>query len=396
MKIQLPNGKYVSQITVEQDHLKVDFKKRQKIGLLLIGINERYWPYLAQVIRDCKQHFLPQHKVEYHIWSDITPDARKVWEAYQLETEALFTEYHQSKEKDAVVNKIGTRLISLFNRFDKTSGYGLQEGLARLGQDRIFLRRDEKAAWLETQPMPQDKMVTALTEVSSNIVTAVKGVIDEVLSHHVYETEPIEWPAPTLMRYHLFLQQEEKLNDYDYLFYLDADMRVVTKISDEILGEGLTAAEHPMYARRKEYLAPYEPNPKSAAYIPRVGNIVNENGKSRFVERYYAGGFQGGRTHLFMKAMRRMKKTIDRDFHNNYTAIWNDESHWNKYLYTNDDPLIVLGPEYVYPDSLIKEYYEPIWGRKIEPKIMTITKPFNLSSEGGAHVREFLTQQGKV
>lgn len=192
----------------------------------------------------------------------------------------------------------------------------------------------------------------------------------------VYPTEPVQWPLPTLMRYHLFLQQEEKLAEYDYIFYMDADMRVVAPIGNEILGEGLTAAQHPMYALRPHYQAPYEPNTDSAAFIHRPVH-------------YYAGGFQGGTAKEFIKAMKAMKKNIDKDFMKNYTARWNDESHWNKYLFDNP-PVIVLSPSYIYPDSLIKEYYEPLWGCSYEPKIVTLTKPFSVSKEGGAAVAKML------
>lgn len=206
----------------------------------------------------------------------------------------------------------------------------------------------------------------------------------------VFPTEPVTWPYPTLMRYHLFLQQEEILEDYDYLFYCDIDMRIVDKIGDEILGDGLTMAEHPMYSIRKEYVPPYEPNPRSSAYIPRLGTVINENGKPRFKPLYAAGGFQGGKADMFITAMKEMKKNIDKDFANNYTAIWNDETHWNKYLYDYRGPLVALSPSYIYPDSLIKEYYEPIWGTSYPPKIITITKPFSLSKEGGEHLRKLI------
>lgn len=85
--------------------------------------------------------------------------------------------------------------------------------------------------------------------------------------------------------------------------------------------------------------------------------------------------------------MKVMKKNIDKDFNKNYTAIWNDESHWNKYVFKHANPVdghktIVLGPEYVHPDSLIKEHYEGVWGRTLTPKIITLTKPWQLSKEG--------------
>lgn len=198
----------------------------------------------------------------------------------------------------------------------------------------------------------------------------------------VFPTEPVGWPYPTLMRYHLFLQQEEILKEYEYVFYLDIDMRIVDTIGDEILGDGLTVAEHPMYSLRREYIPPYEPNRNSTAYIPRLGCVLNENGKPWFKPIYAAGGFQGGKTELFIEAMKVMKKNIDSDFVNNYIAIWNDESHWNKYLYGYTGHLIVLSPSYIYPDSLIDIYYKKIWGKTYQPKIMTLTKKFTTSKEG--------------
>lgn len=92
----------------------------------------------------------------------------------------------------------------------------------------------------------------------------------------VFETETVEWPMPTLMRYHLFLQQEEILSKYDYIFYCDVDMHFVSVVGDEILGKGLTAALHPGYAVDKKFWPPYEPNEKSTSYIPRPGLVIND------------------------------------------------------------------------------------------------------------------------
>lgn len=321
MKIPLPDNQYIKKIEVNDDGLDVQFADRLKIALVLISVNDRYWPYLKQVIEDCKTNFLPQHRVDYFVWSDIP--------------EKGTTEY---------------------NKIENTQWWTKEQLLSTV-----------------------------------NFLRDTKGI-------EIFPTEPIEWPAPTLMRYHLFLQQEEKLKDYDYIFYLDADMRVLDKISDEVLGEGITAAEHPMYSLRREYIPPYEPNKDSAAYIPRLGQIVDEGGKPRFRPLYLAGGFQGGKSGLFIEAMKTMRDNIDKDFNKNYTAIWNDESHWNKWVYENANPLdghptIVLPPSYIYPDSLIKEYYEPIWGKKYDPKIVTITKPFSLTKEGAVHLNEFLGKE---
>ncbi len=332
-KVLLPKGKYIKNIVVNDDGLDIEFAKRKKIGLLFVCINPRYWPYLKQVIEDCRKNFLPQHNVEYLVWSDIpltdTPEFLKG-------VNTLLTE---EQLQQAVIR-------------------GERPGDQWWGKETI---RDTVDFFRNQNDI------------------------------HVFETDKIDWPAPTLMRYHLFLQQEDKLKDYEYLFYLDADMRVVEKISDEVIGEGLTAAEHPMYSLAPRYIPPYEPNPESSAYIHRLGQVVDDGGKPRFKPYYVAGGFQGGKTKLFIEAMQVMKENIDTDFNKNYVAIWNDESHWNKYLWDYyKGPLLVLSPSYIHPDSLINEYYKPLWGQDYPPKIITITKPFSLSKQAGSELNKLL------
>jgi hypothetical protein len=218
---------------------------------------------------------------------------------------------------------------------------------------------------------------------------------DTKIDAKIIPTEPFQWPLPTLHRYSLFLREEELLSTYDYIFYCDADMAFVSRVGDEILGD-LVAAQHPMYAIRKGSVPPYEDNPKSACYIPRLGRILEENGQKRFEPLYLAGGFQGGRSDVWIKAMKRMKEMIDEDFtKNNYIPKWNDESAWNKYLFERDplmEGVVVLNPSYIYPDSLIGQYYRKEWGRNYVPKLVTITKKFSLTKEGGQNLRQILNQ----
>lgn len=213
--------------------------------------------------------------------------------------------------------------------------------------------------------------------------------VDTKIDAKIIPTEPHSWPLPTLMRYSVMLRQEELLSSYDYIFFCDVDMKFVSRVGDEILGD-LVGATHPMYFIRQNYLPPYEPNEKSTAYIPRPGRVITENGKKRLQPLYFAGGLQGGRSEVFIKAMKTMRDMIDKDFtKNGYVAIWNDESYWNRYCLDNP-PTVVLNPSYVYPDSLLKAYYIPAWGRNFVPKLITITKKFSLSKEGGAAIQQML------
>lgn len=243
--------------------------------------------------------------------------------------------------------------------------------------------------------MPADKVDLRKKDEKNAFADGYNAAIEEAgtmaLGATIFPTESQPWPIPTLLRYHLFLQQEEILKDYDYIFYCDVDMKFVNVVGDEILGKGLTAALHPGYATDKKVWPPYEPNKQSASFINRPGLVINENGKPRFMPMYFAGGLQGGTSKEWFKAMRAMKDLIDKDMAHNYTPIWNDETAWNKYLERTPENLTVLTPSYIYPDSLIKEYYEPlVWGTSYVPKLVTLTKSFSVSAEGGKAVQQMI------
>lgn len=304
---------------------------KYRVAFNIICVNPPYWQYLKGVIDSARKYFLAGHQVDIFIWSDIiSPD---------------------NPNKDAFLANFptATDLLNLSLQGESINQYVSRE------------------------------VVNQSIEDVANL-----GVT-------VFPIEPIEWPRPTLMRYHTYLQQEEILQEYDYIFHCDADMLFVSMVGDEVLGKGLTAVQQPMYALDKIYIPPYEPNPRSTAYIPRPGRIINENGKTRFEPLYYAGGFQGGTSKSFIEAMKVMRVNIDQDdFRENYTAIWNDESHWQRYLFDNP-PSVVLDPGYTYPDTLKDEYFvSKIWGTDYNPKILTLTKRFSLTREGGDAVQKYI------
>lgn len=312
-----------------------EVKKKQKVAFVFICLNPLYWEFASEMVKGAKNLFLPGHNTDYLFWTDIPEKdediTKKMREGFKQV--GINTDDHNMFFNDILVN-------------------GKQINLNNIVQSVIELRKME-------------------------------GVT-------IFPTESVDWPMPTLMRYHLFLQQEEKLKEYDYIFYCDVDMFFKNVIGDEILGTGLTAAPHPGYYLKKELYPPYEPNEFSQAYIPRPGRVTNEEGKPRFRPEYYAGGFQGGKALQFISAMKEMKTMIDKDLAMKYIPIWNDESIWNAYLFKNP-PSIMLTPSYIYPDSLIKEYYEPyVWGRSFQPKLITITKWFSISKEGGEAIKKMI------
>ena len=55
-------------------------------------------------------------------------------------------------------------------------------------------------------------------------------IASEIGANVIVPTEPFEWPLPTLYRFSLFLREEKRLEDYDYIFYCDSDMEAVSRI----------------------------------------------------------------------------------------------------------------------------------------------------------------------
>ena len=308
---------------------------KYKVAFMFICLNPLYWEFAPEMVRGAKEFFLPGHQTDFFFWTDIPEKDEDITQKIREEFQKIGVNIkdHNMIYNDIIVNS-------------------KQMNIDKITQSVINLRK--------------------------------------IANVNVISTEPLEWPMPTLLRYNLMLQQEDKLKDYDYIYYCDVDMQFVNIVGDEIFGN-LTAVQQPMFALRKEYWPPYEPNEFSASYISRPGKIIDDNGKKRFMPLYYAGGFQGGKSGSFIQAMKEMKALVDKDLAMGYLPIWNDETVWNKFLF-NNTPDTVLNPSYTYPDSLIKEYFEPMWGRSYQPKLKTLTKWFSLSKEGGQHVQDITNQ----
>lgn len=201
--------------------------------------------------------------------------------------------------------------------------------------------------------VPHD--VILFTDESTEIRTT--GVIN-------YHSEYTGFPQSTLMRYHLFNGAANDILRYDQVFYVDADMKFVAPVGEEIFSESITATEHPGYVGLN---GTPEKRPESTAYCPIVRN-------------YFCGGFNGGEAGAFLRMAKVIADNIDRDTERGITAVWHDESHLNRYLYDNP-PARILSPSFCYPESEYKKqgYYNAIWqahGRKdITPKLLALDKP---------------------
>jgi hypothetical protein len=165
---------------------------------------------------------------------------------------------------------------------------------------------------------------------------------------------PIEhkpFPYATLLRYRHFDQNKDFLKENDYLFYSDVDMRFVSEVGREILGD-LTVVQHPGF-----YNGGWGSNnvdKKSLAFLP----INKRTG-------YYAGGFQGGKTKSYLDACNVLHARINDDLSRDIMAEWHDESHWNWYMKIEARNFRVLDPSYCYPES---------WSLPFEKKLLALDK----------------------
>jgi histo-blood group ABO system transferase len=157
------------------------------------------------------------------------------------------------------------------------------------------------------------------------------------------------WPHDTLKRFEVYDLHRKELGEMDYLFALDADMRFVATVGEEILGE-LVGTQHPGFVGKR---GSYETNPMSTACIAaKEGEI------------YFAGGFYGGKREEFFKLIHQTREQIAKDEAKNFIAVWHDESHLNRY-FIDHKPTLVLSPAYCYPEN---------WKLPYEKKLLALDK----------------------
>lgn len=155
-------------------------------------------------------------------------------------------------------------------------------------------------------------------------------------------TQKRGWPFDSLYRFDLFLDKRDTLLESDYIFFFNANTKVMSYCGDEMLpndsNDGLVTASHPAFYDKTPDKFTYERNPLSTAYIPY--------GKGT---HYATGALNGGKSDAFLKMCEVCSHNIHIDYENGIIAQWHDESHLNRYL-LDKNPLI-LPVNYLYPEE---------------------------------------------
>lgn len=181
--------------------------------------------------------------------------------------------------------------------------------------------------------------------------------------HRIFQKK-LGWPYDTLMRFQMFDSIADRLQEFDYVFFMNANCKCVSVITEEEFlpkKKDILVVQHPGEYNKKPKKFSYGRNPQSTAYIPK--------GEGRY---YVCGGINGGRTAAYLELIRELKKNVDIDIKNHVIAKWHDESHINHYIYTHDN-WEMLSPSYCYAED---------WNLPFEPKILVREKSKYIDANG--------------
>lgn len=166
----------------------------------------------------------------------------------------------------------------------------------------------------------------------------------------IYSKKCEGFPYDSLFRFEMFLQAENELMKYDYIYFFNANSEIKQTIGEEILPDesglvmgvwpGKREKQHPMFY-------PYERNKNSLAYVAPYGKNYT----------YFMGGINGGTSSAYIKMIRTLSNNIRIDYNNGIIAKVHDESHINAYL--RKYPCKKLGREFCMPEEWIKEGETP-------------------------------------
>ena len=158
----------------------------------------------------------------------------------------------------------------------------------------------------------------------------------------VQAVDHVGWPYITLYRFKFMAQIKERLKDFDWLFFIDADLIAQDSMPEkEILGHGmpLIGVQHPGFMGM---VGTYETNPKSLACI--FDGYYD-------LSKYRQGCFWGGKSEEFIKMIVELERRVDVDLENEIVAVWHDESHMNKYFVENNHKVFTLHPGFATPQQ---------------------------------------------
>jgi hypothetical protein len=151
------------------------------------------------------------------------------------------------------------------------------------------------------------------------------------------------WPFETLFRFKRLLKAWHLIQDYDFFYYVDADMKFAHPIGLEILPifqntNGLVGVIHPGFYQEGRR-GTFTDNPESVVYIP-----PDYRGK------YFQGCVWGGTVEAIYKMLKICDAWVDADRLRGIIDAWWDENFLN-YYFKDNQPEVQLHPGYAFPEN---------------------------------------------
>ena len=179
----------------------------------------------------------------------------------------------------------------------------------------------------------------------------------------VYKQEHLPWPYITLFRFGTILKAKQELGQYDWVLFLDADMRVVDTITPEELftPKPYIGVHHPCHYMKMpphdQYPGAFETEQQSTAGIESTDDI----------SVYFQGCLWGGSVPEVLNMMTELQLRTQTDLEKDIIAKWHDESQMNKFFAERRTKVHVLHPAFAFPEDFARHC-------KFEPKIVHLSK----------------------
>ena len=156
------------------------------------------------------------------------------------------------------------------------------------------------------------------------------------------------WPQSSACKFEHILSQNDYFSQYDYLYFIDADMLLCDSFSLANIwpdtSSGLVGVKHPAWEKFMGPRGDVEENPNSTAYIPQEIKL----------DCYYQGCFWGGETEKVLEMCKVLKEQTEFDYSRGINTKWFDESQINWYFVYHKPR--ILGSNYCCPEKDFARY----------------------------------------
>ncbi|PAF45289.1 glycosyltransferase family 9 protein [Helicobacter sp. 11S02629-2] len=172
--------------------------------------------------------------------------------------------------------------------------------------------------------------------------------------------EKLGWPFDTLKRFAMFESIKDRLANFDYIFFFNANALVLEDIqAKEVLPsekEGLVFARHPSFSYIKEDLTWDSRDSFRDSYHKDLNSLACIKEDEGFA--YVMGALNGGRAKEYLELISTLHANVESDLQKDVIAVWHDESHLNRYLIdfckAGHAPKI-LGANFLVPEECLEK-----------------------------------------